>query len=86
LQDAYGEKGTARCAAVLCGISIKHWEDNALQETISGARAFAGGRFDPSTIRTDEGSAVSFSAAAEVPSTPFPCAKPGFADVYAHLR
>ena len=57
-----------------------------MQETISGARAFAGGRFDPSTIPTDEGSAVSFSAAAEVPSTPFPCAKPGFADVYAHLR
>ena len=66
--------------------TIKHWEDNALQETISGARAFEGGRFDPSTIRTDEGSAVSFSPAAEVPSTPFPCAKPGFADVYAHLR
>ena len=66
--------------------TIKHWEDNALQETISGARAFAGGRFDPSTIRTDEGSAVPFSPAAGSPSTPFPRALPGFADALQHLR
>lgn len=57
-----------------------------MQETISGARAFAGGRFDPSAIRTDGGSAVPFSPAAVSPSAPFPCAMPGFADALQHLR